>query len=150
MVEHIADLVAEMAALRADNDVLRTELQDALALFEQASAVLEDKSGAVTRRRRRRAVALPSGDGRLRATSASAGRRRAQARGRRGRITPTEVTPQVIRAVIGKLGEATAAEIAAEIRSAGTPVSGRAVRWLAEQAGATVATSEDGRRRYRL
>jgi hypothetical protein len=52
--------------------------------------------------------------------------------------------------VLVKLGEATASEIATEITSAGAPVGGRAVRFLAERAGATTRVGEDGQRRYRL
>jgi hypothetical protein len=60
------------------------------------------------------------------------------------------VNADVVRAVLVKLGEATASEIAAEITSAGAPVGGRAVRFLAERAGATTRVGEDGQRRYRL
>jgi hypothetical protein len=57
----------------------------------------------------------------------------------------------VVHAVIAKLGgEATAAEIAAEITRNGVPVSGRAVRFLAERAGAQTVVGEDGQRRYRV
>jgi hypothetical protein len=56
----------------------------------------------------------------------------------------------VVRAVLVKLGESTAAEIAQEITLAGVRVSGRAVRFLAEHAGATATVGEDHRRRYRL
>ncbi len=80
----------------------------------------------------------------------AAGRRRRRGRAPKGRATPAEVTSDVVRAVLVKLGEATASQIAAEITSAGAPVGGRAVRFLAERAGATTRVGEDGQRRYRL
>jgi repressor of nif and glnA expression len=60
------------------------------------------------------------------------------------------VTAEVVRAVLAKFGTATAAEIAQEITKAGAPVSGRAVRFLAERAGAHTFIGEDGQRRYRI
>lgn len=141
MVGQIADLVAEVAALRTDNASLRADLETALTMFERSSAALS--SGAAHGGRRRKA-------GTTRRTGRAA-RSRAVAqskRGRRGRATPASVTPNVVLAVIGKLGEATAAEIAAEISRAGVPVGGRAVRHLAESAGARVVAGSDGRRRY--
>ena len=51
-------------------------------------------------------------------------------------------------AAIGKLGNPTAGEIAAVLSRRGTPVSGRAVRWVAEAAGAKVTAGGDGKRRY--
>ena len=56
----------------------------------------------------------------------------------------------MVRAVLVKLGESTASEIAEEITLAGVRVSGRAVRFVAEQAGAEATVGEDRRRRYRL
>jgi hypothetical protein len=60
------------------------------------------------------------------------------------------VTPDIVLATIGKLGSASASEIAKELSGLGDPVSGRAVRWLAERAGAATAVGEDGQLRYRL
>lgn len=135
MVEQIEGLVAEIAELREDNRQMRSELQDALALMEQANNAL---AGGADRRGARGV--------------ASEGRRRRLRRGRgpKGRATPPEVTTDVVRAVLAKLGEATAAQIAAEITTAGAAVSGRAVRFIAERAGAHTFVSEDGQRRYRL
>ncbi len=100
---------------------------------------------AALRREVRDAVALLET-----AVKSAAGRHRRRGRAPKGRATPAEVTTDVVRAVLVKLGEATAAEIAAEITSAGAPVGGRAVRFLAERAGATTRVGEDGQRRYRL
>ena len=50
--------------------------------------------------------------------------------------------------MIAKLGPSTASEIAHEITSHGEAVSGRAVRFLAERAGARAVVGEDGQRRY--
>jgi hypothetical protein len=141
MVGQIEALVDEMAALRADNDALRRDLQDAVALMERASSAL----GAGAPRRRTRAAA--NGDTGRRAGRAPVGRR---AKAVKGRATPAEVTADVVRAVLAKLGEATAAEVAGEITKAGVPVSGRAVRFIAERAGAKTSVGPDGQRRYRL
>lgn len=141
MVSQIEALVGELAAVRAENEILRDELRGAVDMFERASAVLGSADG-VHRGRRARVAAEPRGRGRR-----SIGRRTSS---RRGRATPSEVTPQVIRATLGKLGPSTAAEIAAAISEAGVQVSGRAVRFLAERAGAEVSIGEDGQRRYRL
>ena len=143
MVGQIEALVDEMAALREDNESLRRELQDAVAMMERASTAL---GGVGTGRRRARAVAA-NGEERGRRTGRGAGRR---AKGAKGRATPPEVTTDVVKAVLAKLGEATAAEIAAEITKAGVPVSGRAVRFIAERGGAQTSVGVDGQRRYHL
>jgi hypothetical protein len=145
MVGQIEALVDEMAALREDNDVLRRELQDAVSMMERASSAL---GGVGTGRRRARAVAANGEErGRRAVGRGGAGRR---TKGAKGRATPPEVTTDVVRAVLAKLGEATAAEIAAEITKAGVPVSGRAVRFIAERGGARTAVGADGQRRYHL
>ncbi|HZS14317.1 MAG TPA: hypothetical protein VFC09_06945 [Candidatus Dormibacteraeota bacterium] len=141
MVGQIEALVDEISALRADNDALRRELQDAVTLMERASTAL----GSGTVRRRGRPVAESNGG--RRAARTIVGRR---AKGAKGRATPPEVTADVVRAVLAKLGEATAAEVAAEITKAGVPVSGRAVRFIAERAGANTSVGPDGQRRYRV
>lgn len=147
MVGQIEALVSEIALLRHDNDALRSELREAVALLERASSAL---GGAVLEprgRRGRRPSAVAGA-----ASSGATRRRRARGGGKsvRTRATPASVTPDVVRGTIGKLGTATAAEIAAEIsRHAGAKVNGRAVRFLAEQAGARIETV-DGQRRYRL
>jgi len=145
MVDQIESLVHEIAALRAENDTLRGELRGAVSMLERASAALD---GAGTRRRRRREAI--DANGQTATLTGRAGRGRLGRRGKRGRATPDGVTPMVIRAAIGKLGPSTAAEIAAEISRLGSPVSGRAVRFLAERAGAQVTVGEDGLRRYQL
>jgi len=151
MVGQIEVLVSEIEALRADNEGLRAELKDAVAMLERASRALGD-AGSAGRRGRRRAGAAEA-EGIRRGVRRSAGRAAAAPRARRtrGRATPEGVTPQVVHAVIAKIGgEATAAEIAAEITRNGVPVSGRAVRFLAERAGAQTVVGEDGQRRYRV
>ena len=122
LVHRIEALVEEIARLRADNEELRQQIRDAVAMFDRASS----------------AVAAP------------VRRRRARGRAVKGRATPPEVTTEVVRAVIAKLGQGTAAEIASEITRAGVKVSGRAVRFLAERAGAETFRGDDGQRRYRL
>jgi len=152
MVGQIEALVSEIEALRADNDGLRSELRDAVAMLERASRALGD-AGTAGRRGRRRAGAADVDGTRRGVRRGVAGRAAAAPRARRtrGRATPEGVTPQVVHAVIAKIGgEATAAEIAAEITRNGVPVSGRAVRFLAERAGAQTVVGEDGQRRYRV
>jgi hypothetical protein len=133
LVDRIATLADEVEQLRAENAVLQKEMRDAIALFERAA-----EAGPGTIRNRARSA---NGRGR---------RRGGGAHGPRGRATPPEVTQEVVRAVLAKLGEATASQIAAEITSAGAPVNGRAVRFLAEAAGAKTYRGDDGQRRYRL
>jgi hypothetical protein len=136
LVVRIETLVKQVASLRAENASLRREVREAVALMDRAGTALE--SGTAERATRKgRAKAAP-------------GRRRRRGRGPKGRATPASVTPEVVRAVLAKLGSATAAEIAHEITSAGAAVSGRAVRFLAERAGAQTFVGEDGQRRYRL
>jgi len=141
MVGQIEALADEIEGLRADNEVLRRELHDAVALMERASAAL---GGTGTVRRRGRAVTGEEAVGRR------GGRGGRRVKAAKGRATPPEVTTDVVRAVLAKKGDATAAEIAAEITRAGVPVSGRAVRFIAERAGAQTHVGEDGQRRYRL
>lgn len=137
LASRIEVLVLEVARLRSDNAALRREVRDAVALLESAG----DASTGGHRVLRGRATS---------AQKASTVRRRRRGRVAKGRATPAEVTSDVVRAVLVKLGEATASEIAKEITSAGAPVGGRAVRFLAERAGATTRVGDDGQRRYRL
>ncbi len=138
MVKRIESLVEEIARLRADNEELRRQLRGAIDLFEKASSALAEPRP----RRRGAAPATPA--------AAPARRRRPRSRAAKGRATPPEVTTEVVRAVIAKLGQGTASEIASEITRAGVKVSGRAIRFLAERAGAETFRGEDGRRRYRF
>jgi hypothetical protein len=136
LVVRIEALVREVGSLRTENATLRREVREALTLFERAGVAAGGNGTA------------PGGRGRKRAAVAPARRRRRKAP--KGRATPPSVTGEVVRAVLAKLGSATASEIAKEITSAGAPVSGRAVRFLAERAGAQTMVGEDGQRRYRL
>jgi hypothetical protein len=129
MVGQIEGLVAEVEGLRSDNQALRVEIEDAVSMLERASDAL---ATAPARRRGRRG-------------GAPAPRRT------RTRVSPERVTPELVGTVIATLGgEASAAEIAAEITRSGIPVSGRSVRFLAERAGAQSVVGEGGMRRYRL
>lgn len=137
LANRIEGLVVEVAKLRAENASLRAEVKDAVALLEAAGA--SRSAGASPRRGRSAVPGKPAN-----------GRRRRRGRPPKGRATPAEVTSDVVRAVLVKLGEATASEIATEITLAGAPVGGRAVRFLAERAGATTRVDDDGHRKYRL
>ena len=147
MIVQIQELVAEIAALREDNEAMHAELESAVSMLERASSALggDRRAGTGRGRRARAAVAAadPSEDGRRRPARAGGPARS------RARATPDSVTPEVVRAAIGKLGTATAREIADEISRAGVSVSGRAIRFLAPAAGARVE-EVDGERRYRL
>jgi hypothetical protein len=136
LVGRIEVLVVEVAKLRSDNASLRREVRDAVALLESAGSA--------------HSAGPRAGRARSASTKTGPGRRRRRGHASKSRATPAEVTSDVVRAVLVKLGEATASEIAAEITSAGAPVGGRAVRFLAERAGATTRVGEDGQRRYRL
>jgi hypothetical protein len=147
LVVRISTLVDEVARLRAENQQLRAEVREAVALFDGAANAAANGDGPA--RRRATLVAKPK----------APARRRRRGRSPKGRATPTDVTADVVRAVLVKLGEGTASEIAAEITrarvqagvgGATAPVGGRAVRFLAERAGATTRVGEDGQRRYRL
>ncbi|MGI8847720.1 MAG: hypothetical protein ACR2GX_05570 [Candidatus Dormibacteria bacterium] len=133
LVERIDALVTEVSRLRAENTALRQEMRDAVALLDRAGT-----------------AATAGGRSQRRATPAAGAAKRRRGRPVKGRSTPAHVTHDVVRAVIVKLGEATAGEIAAEITSAGTTVNGRAIRFLAEAAGANYTVGGDGQRRYRL
>jgi hypothetical protein len=137
LVHRIELLVEEIGRLRADNEVLRQQVRDAVALLDRAASAVSEPHPR--RRDRAAAVAVPAPR-----------RRRARVRPARGRATPAEVTSQVVEAAIAKLGQGTASEIASEITRAGVRVSGRAIRFLAERAGAETFRGDDGQRRYRL
>jgi hypothetical protein len=132
LVTRITALVDEVAALRHENATLRREVKEAVAMLDHAARA----GGSVASGERR--------------SKLSPGRRRRRAKASKGRATPDSVTAEVVRAVLAKFGTATAAEIAQEITKAGAPVSGRAVRFLAERAGAHTFIGEDGQRRYRI
>jgi hypothetical protein len=134
LVSRIEALVKQVAELKADNANLRREVRAAVALIDRAG-------DAATLPRPSRRAAAP-------ATRHAKGRRRGK--GPKGRATPASVTPDIVLATIGKLGSATASEIAKELSVLGDEVSGRAVRWLAERAGAATVVGDDGQLRYRL
>jgi hypothetical protein len=135
LVAGIEGLSAQVAELRAENASLRREVREAVSLIERAGAATGESTGG---RSPRHAGAAP------------ARRRRRRAKGGKGRATPASVTTEVVRAVLAKRGAATASEIASEITAAGATVSGRAIRFLAERAGAQTFVGDDGQRRYRL
>jgi hypothetical protein len=134
LVSRIEALVTQVAELKADNAKLRREVREALALIDRAG-----DAAAPPRATRRAAAATPRH-----------AKSRRRGKGPKGRATPASVTPDIVLATIGKLGSASASEIAKELSGHGDQVSGRAVRWLAERAGAATVVGEDGQLRYRL
>lgn len=134
LVSRIEALVKQVAELKADNAALRREVREALALIDRAG------DAATPPRATRRAAAPP----------ARHAKSRRRGKGPKGRATPASVTPDIVLATIGKLGSASASEIARELSGLGDQVSGRAVRWLAERAGAATVVGDDGQLRYRL
>lgn len=134
LVSRIEALVTQVAELKADNAKLRREVREALALIDRAG-----DAAAQPRAARRSAAPTPRH-----------AKSRRRGKGPKGRATPASVTPDIVLATIGKLGSASASEIATELSGLGDQVSGRAVRWLAERAGAATVVGEDGQLRYRL
>lgn len=134
LVTRIDALVTQVAELKADNANLRREVREALALIDRAGD----------------AAAAPRASRRTAAPAARYAKGRRRGKGPKGRATPASVTPDIVLATIGKLGSASASEIAKELSGLGDEVSGRAVRWLAERAGAATVVGEDGQLRYRL
>jgi len=134
LVSRIEALVNQVAELKTDNATLRREIREALALIDQAG-----DAAAPPRSARRVAAPVPKH-----------ARSRRRGKGPKGRATPASVTPDIVLATIGKLGSASASEIAKELSGLGDQVSGRAVRWLAERAGAATIVGDDGQLRYRL
>lgn len=132
LAAQLGSLAEEIASLRTENATLRSQLESVVKMLDDAAVAIGE---------RRRATAT-EGEGTTRRRRKPLGRRRT-------RVTPEGVTPAVVLATIGKIGRpATAAEIAAEISRHGFPVSGRAIRFLAERAGARVEVDEQGQRRY--
>ena len=142
MVGQIEALVTEIDGLRRDNDALRTELRDAVALMQRASSALGGQSRPAAPRRGR--------PPKVSAATAAPVRRRAGAGSRRGRATPASVTAEMVLATIARLGEPTAGEIATDLSRRGAPVSGRAIRHIAERAGSQISVDSSGQRRYGL
>jgi hypothetical protein len=134
LVTRIDALVTQVAELKADNVALRREVREVLVLIDRAGD----------------AAAPPRVSRRSAAPAARHAKGRRRGRGPKGRATPASVTPDIVLATIGKLGSASASEIAKELSGLGDQVSGRAVRWLAERAGAATVVGEDGQLRYRL
>jgi len=135
LVHRIEALVEEIARLRADND----ELHQQVAMRSRCSTALRPRWAT----RGRGAAGVQS---RAPSRGGAARRRRPRSRAAKGRATPPEVTTEVVRAVIAKLGQGTAAEIASEITKAGVKVSaGPSASWPSEPAprppGATTASA---------
>jgi hypothetical protein len=157
LLDEVVSLREAFAAAQAENLQLRAELAEGIELFRSVRAlVVQAEAPARTRRSgaRRTEPAASTGTARRTRTRAGAARTRGRAQAARtstnGRATPAAVTGDVVRAVIGKLGSATAGEIAAQISAAGTPVSGRAIRHIAKGAGAVMRPGDDGRMVYSL
>ena len=156
LAEEVVTLRHSLAQAEAENAELRAELAAAVTLFNDAQRLVS--AGEPAKRGRARAAngttaARPLVTGRMRPRAASSrgeGATRASRLARNGRATPESVTPAVVRAVIGKLGSATAGEIAAQVSTAGAPVSGRAIRHIAKGAGAVMRRGDDGQMLYSL
>jgi hypothetical protein len=157
LVDEVVALREALAMAQEENTQLRAELAEAVGLFRDARALVTRaepaKRGTGRAAKGTRAAVVPRAATRARARATSgngAGAGRAARSSANGRATPPSVTADVVRAVIGKLGTATAGEIAAQITGAGTPVSGRAIRHIAKGAGAVMRPGEDGRMIYSL
>jgi hypothetical protein len=148
LVEEVVGLRDALTQVEEENAELRAELAKAAGLFREARALAGNGRTAGRRRGGPAPRRTPA------AATARPGRGRPQMRSARratvGRATPASVTGDVVRAVVAKLGTATAAEIATEIARAGTPVSGRAIRHIAKAAGVVMRPGDDGRMIYSL
>jgi hypothetical protein len=165
-LSRVDSLVAEVEGLREalmtaerDNEQLRAELAEGIQLIRGAQAALAHGATPVERQPRRRGRgeqstgapgAAPARRRAGRAAAASGSDAAPPAAGTRVRRTPASVTTDLVRAVIGRLGGATASEIAEEISTSGTEVSGRAIRHIAGAAGAVARAGADGRMVYTL
>jgi hypothetical protein len=156
LVDEVVSLREALAEAQEENTQLRAELEEGIDLFRDARALVARAEPARGRRGRGTtpSTAAPARSAAPRARSRAAASRNGAGRAARaagnGRATPASVTADVVRAVIGKLGTATAGEIAAQISQAGTPVSGRAIRHIAKGAGAVMRPGDDGRMVYSL
>ena len=151
LVAEVLTLREALASSEQENQRLRAELAEGVALFRQAEQAL---GGANGRRRGQRGrdgqpvgTAAPRQPRAKRSPRSGGVQRTASAR---VRATPATVTPEVVRGVIASRGSASAAEIAAEIGKGGTAVSGRAIRHIAKSAGAVARPGADGRMVYSL
>jgi hypothetical protein len=145
LVAEVEDLRDALLTAQRETQQLRAELADGVDVLAGAEALLA-RAGHGPAQSRGRGRGEPAGRGRDAAAPATESERPT----RRVRRTPTSVTADVVRAVIARLGDATAAEIAEEITRSGTPVSGRAIRHIAKAAGAEARAGGDGRMVYRL
>ncbi|HEY2703358.1 MAG TPA: hypothetical protein VGL20_06680 [Candidatus Dormibacteraeota bacterium] len=151
LVDEIVGLREALEQAQQENLRLRDELAEGIDLFRDARALVVRAEAPVRGRGRggARSAAEP-GRGRSRAAAPARVAGRTRTRPANGRVTPAAVTADVVRAVIGRMGSATAGEIAQQITSAGTPVSGRAIRHIAKVAGAVARPGEGGRMVYTL
>ncbi len=150
LVDEIVALREALEQAQQENLRLRAELAEGIDLFRDARALVV-RAEAPARGRGRGGAGTATGPGRGRRAAVptrAAGRTRT--RPANGRVTPAAVTADVVRAVIGRMGTATAGEIAEQITQAGTPVSGRAIRHIAKVAGAVAQPGEGGRMVYSL
>jgi hypothetical protein len=151
LVDEIVALREALEQAQQENLGLRAELAEGIDLLRDARALVVRAEAAPRGRGRgatRPAAAAPIRGRSSAAAPARAGRSRT--RPANGRVTPAAVTADVVRAVIGRMGSATAGEIAEQITQAGTPVSGRAIRHIAKVAGAVARPGEAGRMVYTL
>jgi hypothetical protein len=155
LVDEIVALRESLELAQQENVRLNAELAEGIELFRAARALVVSAEAPARARGRRpvRATAPASaarrGRGRTPA-AATRGTARARRAASNGRVTPAAVTADVVRAVIGRMGTATAGEIAEQITKAGTPVSGRAIRHIAKVAGAVARPGDGGRMVYAL
>jgi hypothetical protein len=155
LVDEIVALREALELAQQENIRLNAELAEGIALFRDARALVVSAEAPTRARGRgaaRAATPAPAarrGRGRT-PVAATRGAGRARRAASNGRVTPAAVTADVVRAVIGRMGTATAGEIAEQITKAGTPVSGRAIRHIAKVAGAVARPGDSGRMVYAL
>jgi hypothetical protein len=150
LVDEIVALREALEQSREENLRLRAELAEGINLFREARALMAGAEAPVRGRGRGGARGRGRPSSAAPGRAAAAPRARSRRAGSNGRVTPAAVTADVVRAVIGRMGTATASEIAEHITQAGTPVSGRAIRHIAKVAGAVARPGDGGRMVYTL
>jgi len=140
--EENTQLRQKMATAEADSREVREWLESINVKVKAAPSVAAKPTQAARPRRAADTEAAPK---------AVAAKPAAAASGAAAKRQPvSEETRRTVEQVIREMGRATAGQIAAEVTRLGHPMSGRAVRHIAQGVGATATVDTDGTRVYHL